>query len=366
MRIGLDRISDLDLGGKRIGLVTNDSAFDSAYRRSKDVVAQACDLVALYAAEHGLGGQVAAGDRFDDSVDSESALMVRSLYQGEGLGLDPRRFDDIDLIIFDIQDVGLRFYTYISTLRQILALEIPTLVLDRPNPLGGERVEGVLLKAEYESFVGPRDLPSRYGLTIGELGHWMRAVYGYSGPYSVAWVEGWQRSMTWRELRRPWVMTSPALAHCDGLFCYAGFCLLEGTNLSEGRGTSAPFELFGAPYIDRLLLCSQVERLGLEGVVFTPVSFVPTASKWAGQLCHGLYAHITDHHRFRPFESAVRVIATVKNLFGEEFGWLPTFERLAGFPCAMMEGAQVEEILWSARSDSETFEREKRAYEYYR
>ena len=188
MRIGLDRLSELDLGRRRIGLVTNDAAFDSRWRRSKDVVAQLSNLVALYAPEHGLGGAVGAGDRFSDTIDRESGLPVRSLYQQESLALDRSRFDDIDLLIFDIQDVGVRFYTYISTLRQLLAQEVPVLVLDRPNPLGGERVEGVALGAAYESFVGPRGLPTRYGLTIGELGAWMKETYALSAEIGRAHV----------------------------------------------------------------------------------------------------------------------------------------------------------------------------------
>ncbi len=365
MRIGLDRLSELDLGRRRVGLVTNDAAFDSRWRRSKDVVAQLSNLVALYAPEHGLGGAIGAGDRFSDTIDRESGLPVRSLYQQESLALDRSRFEDIDLLIFDIQDVGVRFYTYISTLRQLLAQEVPVLVLDRPNPLGGERVEGVALGAAYESFVGPRGLPTRYGLTIGELGAWMKETYALPAEYSVLWAEGWRRSFLWDDTGRPWVMSSPALAHRDALFCYAGFCLLEGTNLSEGRGTSAPFELFGAPFIDRMLLCQEVSALGLEGVVFTPVSFVPAASKWAGELCHGLYAHITDHRLFKPFETALLILATIHRLFGEEMEFLPVFERLAGFGCAMMVDGRADEILLSARHDSDTFAREKRRYEYY-
>lgn len=366
MHIGLDRLTEMDFGARRVALVTNDAAFDSSWRRSRDVVGQHCNLVALYAPEHGLGGQRAAGERVEDSTDRESGLPVRSLYRGESLAVDQSRFSDVDLLIFDIQDVGLRFYTYISTLRQLLAQSVPVLVLDRPNPLGGELVEGLVLDKAYESFVGPAGLPTRYGLTIGELGQWMKDAYGLMCPYSVLWMEGWRRTDLWPSLGRPWSMSSPALAHSDALFCYAGFCLLEGTNLSEGRGTSAPFELFGAPFIDRLRLLEAVRWLNLDGVAFTAISFTPTAGKWAGELCHGLYAHISDHSRFRPFDCAIRLLSVIWDLYGDELEFLEIFERLAGFGRAMITEGRAEEILVAAASDAEIFLKEKTRYEHYR
>ena len=366
MYIGLDRLTEMEFGGRRVALVTNDAAFDSSWRRSRDVVGHHAHLVALYTPEHGLGGERAAGESVEDSTDRESGLPVRSLYRGERLTVDPSRFSDVDLLIFDIQDVGLRFYTYISTLRQLLTQSVPVLVLDRPNPLGGEVVEGVLLDEAYESFVGPAGLPTRYGLTIGELGQWMKDAYGLPCPYSVLWMEGWRRDSLWPTLGRPWSMSSPALAHSDALFCYAGFCLFEGTNLSEGRGTSAPFELFGAPFIDRLRLLEAVRRLALDGVAFTAISFTPTAGTWAGQLCHGLYAHITDHARFRPFDCAVRLLGLIWDFHGDELEFLPIFERLAGFGRAMITEGRAEEVLHAASSDAEIFSKEKKQYEHYR
>jgi len=365
MKIGLDRLGQMDFSDRRVALVTNDAAFDSQWRLSRDVVGNHCNLIALYAPEHGLGAHVAAGESFEDTIDSESGLPVRSLYQQESLVIDPARFTDVDLIIFDIQDVGLRFYTYISTLRQLLGQPVPVLVLDRPNPLGGEVVEGVLLSTAYESFVGPAGLPARYALTIGELGQWMAATYGAACEYSVLWMEGWRRSTLWPSLSRPWAMSSPALAHTDALFCYAGFCLFEGTNLSEGRGTSAPFELFGAPFIDRMRLLRAVEQYEFEGVAFTAISFVPTASKWAGETCHGLYAHITDHHRFRPVEVVIHLLSLIEDLYGDDLEFLPTFERLAGFGHDMIRGGRGEELVYAASRDAELFTKEKRGYEYY-
>ena len=366
MRIGLDRLTEMDFGARRVALVTNDAAFDSSWRSSREVVEQHCNLVALYAPEHGLGGQRAAGEAVEDSIEPESGLPVRSLYRAESLVVDRSCFDDVDLIIFDIQDVGLRFYTYISTLRQLLTQSVPVLVLDRPNPLGGEVVEGLLLAQEYESFVGPARLPARYALTVGELGQWMADAYGAACPYSVLRMEGWRRCDLWPAEGRPWVMSSPALAHRDALFCYAGFCLFERTNLSEGRGTSAPFELFGAPFIDRRRLLEAVAALKPEGVVFTAISFIPTASKWAGELCHGLYAHITDHRRFRPFATAIRLLSIIRALYGDELEFLPTFERLAGFDRAMITDRRAEELLHTASCDAEKFSKEKKQYEYYR
>ncbi len=369
MLCGVDRamqaLSALHIGTKRLGLVTNASSFTKSFQSSKSFLCKSLHITDLFAPEHGLGSFLADGKDVEDQRDAETGLVVHSLYQSGGKAVDLAVFQDIDCLLFDIQDAGLRFYTYISTLRQLLESGKPVIVLDRPNPLGGSVVEGPILSPAHDSFVGPPGLPVRYGLTIGELALWMQHHYLLSGDLGIVELSGYERSWLWQQTGRPWIMTSVALAHIDAVFLYAGFCLLEGTNLSEGRGTSAPFELFGAPFIDPWRLSAEVGRLALEGVVFTPVSFIPTAGKHQGELCHGLYAHILDHHALRPFSICLKVLSTIHRLYPDRLVFNAHFSKLAGFAPERIFADKVGETLRESEEQAYAFIKEKRRFERY-
>ncbi len=239
---------------RRLGLVTTASAVDSSLRSSVDVLSSQYNVRALYAPEHGIFSDGGAGSSIETFIDTNTSLPVYSLYQHENQHLSPAMVEDIDLLVFDIQDLGLRFYTYIATLKNLLldtaSLGLPMVILDRPNPLGGVVVEGNILDKDAFSFVGPAALPIRYGLTIAELALYIANTEHIDCDLSVIKCEGWTRSLYFDDLSRPWVMTSPAIAHFSSALLYAGMCLFEGTNLSEGRGTSAPFSLIGSPFLE--------------------------------------------------------------------------------------------------------------------
>jgi uncharacterized protein YbbC (DUF1343 family) len=369
MEIGLDQLLKEPhasyLRGKRLGLVTNSSSFDCCFRSSVSLLNEQFDLRVLYAPEHGLDGSASAGQEIAESREPDTGIPIRSLYQGEHTRLDPSLFADIDLLVFDMQDVGLRFYTYTTTLEQLMHVGVPLLVLDRPNPLGGVVVEGPILDAEHASFVGLEGLAVRYALTIGELACFLNGERNIGCDLQVVCLHAWKRSQRWEDLQRPWVMTSPAIAHSTTIELYAGFCLLEGTNLSEGRGTSAPFELFGAPFIDARSLASEVQALGTPGVSFTPITFVPSASKYQGQPCHGLYAHVTDRASFRPFTTALSVLSLLWERYPEQLSFNASFARLAGFSEQAITKENLPATLARIEKEAHTFARIKRSYELY-
>lgn len=335
------------LRGKRVGLVTNQSSFTTTWQSSRAYLHEVIGLCCLYAPEHGLGGFVDRCKGVADAIDSLTGLPIRSLYHGEKN--QEGTFDDLDYLIFDIQDVGVRFYTYISTLRQLMETNLPLIVLDRPNPLGGTVVEGPILREEDESFVGPRDLPIRYGLTIGELAHWMNEQYNLGCDLTTVDLPSWRREDLWWNTDQPWIMTSPAITHQEGLFFYPGMCLLEGTNLNEGRGTSAPFELLGAPFIDANQLAFEVKNLPLEGVVFTPISYTPHGS----DLVHGLYGHITDVHIFRPVETTLRILALIDQIYPKKVVVNDHFRALSGFDFSELK--EIETIIKNHQIESAAF-----------
>lgn len=312
--------------GRRIGLVTHAAAVGVDLTDAVDRLRQAgVHLVALFSPEHGLGGAAADGADVGDTVDTRSGLPVYSLY-----GATQRPPADVlaglDALIFDMQDVGVRFYTYISTLFYVLESAaqagIPVTVLDRPNPIDGVTLEGPILEPDFASFVGITPIPLRYGLTIGELARFMNATLGLNADLTVVPMQNWRREMRFADTGLPWVPTSPAMPHLSTVRLYPGMCLLEGTNLSEGRGTALPFEICGAPWIDGYALARQLNNLALPGVVFRPMQFVPAqGSRYGGELCGGVQVHVRDEAVCRPLTVGLQVIATVKALYPEDFAW---------------------------------------------
>jgi uncharacterized protein YbbC (DUF1343 family) len=315
----------------------------------------------------------------DSSIDPHTGLPLYSLY-GKHKRPNARMLDNIDVLVFDMQDVGVRFYTYIWTMSYVLeaAAEtgIPVLVLDRPNPVTGQILEGPLLEPRYASFVGRYPIPLRHGMTVGELARLFHAEQGLCANVTVVPLEGWQRGMWFDETGLPWVPPSPAMPKLDTAIVYPGTCLLEGTNVSCGRGTATPFELIGAPWIDRYQLATVLNDVGLPGVRFRPASFIPWSSKHQGSTCHGVYLHVTDRDAFRPLLAGLYILATIRAWWPVEFEWLgtsweghpPHFDLLIGNGWVrewIDAGRQVNDV--AARWDTirAQFEEHRRPYLLY-
>ncbi len=317
------------LQGRRIGIITNQTGLTRDFESVVQLLERQPGLrvTALFAPEHGLFGQAQAGEKLD------SHQRVYSLY-GEHRAPTPEMLQDVDLLLYDIQDVGARFYTFISTLFESMKAaaqaQIPFVVLDRPNPVGGERVEGPVLEAGMESFVGIFPLPIRYGMTVGELARLFNQEAGLGADLRIVPSRGWKRAQWFDDTGLPWIAPSPNMPTLETATVYPGFCLIEGTNLSEGRGTTRPFQLVGAPWLDAARLAGRLQRLSLPGVRFRPQAFTPTFSKYRGELCQGIQVHVTDRKHFQPVETAIHFLAEVRQLHPGQFEILESFDRLAG------------------------------------
>ena len=314
------------LRGRRVGLVTNPTGVTSDLESTVDVLHRApgVQLAALFGPEHGFRASAPDGVAVASGRDRRTGLPVHSLY-GPTKKPTPEMLAGLDVLVFDLQDCGARFYTYTWTLRYCLEAaaenRLPLLVLDRPNPIGGEAVEGPVLDRRFASFVGDWPIPIRHGLTLGELATLFNRTIG--ADLTVVRMQGWQRAMWFDDTGLPWVLPSPNLPTLEAATVYPGTCLVEGTNLSEGRGTSRPFEFVGAPWIDGASdLALALNTLRLPGVRFRPVAFAPTTSKHSGSTCGGVQVHVLDRQAFRPVETGVYLLATIQRLYPGDFRWL--------------------------------------------
>ncbi|HLU49533.1 MAG TPA: DUF1343 domain-containing protein, partial [Planctomycetota bacterium] len=292
------------------------------------------ELVAIFGPEHGFRGAEQAGDKVGDARDPRTGVPVHSLY-GATRRPTPEMLEGIDVILFDIQDVGVRAYTYLSTLVEVLhaAKEngVEVWVLDRPVPTGADRIEGPILEAGRESFVGAHMIPLRHGLTAGEFALLVDREREIGASPRIVRMENYRRDMTWEETGIPWVAPSPNIPTVDIALIYAGMVLIEGTNLSEGRGTTRPFQLVGAPWIDGARLAEELRALELPGVLFREAWFTPTFSKHDGKACQGVEIHVTDRRAYRSVRTALEVIAAVRRFWPEDFRFRESgFDRLAG------------------------------------
>lgn len=332
VRTGLDRLlaGEVTLPrGLVAGLVTHAAAVDATLGSAAERLAAApgLRLAALFGPEHGLTTDAQDLVGVADAVDPRTGLRIHSLYGDTVDRLRPtaEQLRGLDALIIDLQDIGSRYYTFQATM--LFCLEeasrhgLLTVVLDRPNPLGGVAVEGPALRPGYESFVGPHDIATRHGLTLGELAHLYRAERGLTGELLVIPCTGWARDQTFDRTGLPWVLPSPNMPTRETAFVYPGQCLLEGTNLSEGRGTTRPFELCGAPGIDAGRLAEHLRGEGLPGVVFRPCGFRPTFHKFAGQPCGGVQLHVTDREAFLPVRTGLAVLAALREEAGACFAW---------------------------------------------
>ncbi|MFA6110920.1 MAG: DUF1343 domain-containing protein [Candidatus Latescibacterota bacterium] len=380
--LGTDRLltDRLDLiRGRRVGLITNHSGVDHRLRATADRLHESadCRLVALFGPEHGIRGDAADGDLVSGSRDARTGLPVHSLY-GRTQRPEEEMLAGIEVMVYDLQDVGARFYTYLYTMS--LSMEacagqgIPFVVLDRPNPIGGRTVAGCVLEPGFASFVGLYPIPIQYGMTVGELAGLFNELFGLGVELHVVELEGWTRSMHWEETGLPWVPPSPNMPTVDTAVIYPGTCLIEGTNLSEGRGTAKPFEQLGAPWVDADLLADRLNNLDLPGVRFRPVSFRPTTSKHAGKVCHGVQLHVLDRGPFQAVRTGLEVLAALRALWPAEFAWrvpaegIYNFDRLAGtdrLRLALDEGKPVNEILAGWTPSLDAFAERRRSFLRY-
>jgi uncharacterized protein YbbC (DUF1343 family) len=325
-RLAADRWSALR--GQRVGLVVHPASVDGALRHARDLMANAgaaVDLRALFGPQHGILGQTQDNMiEWRGFTDPQSGVPVHSLY-GEHRQPTAAMLEGLDTLVIDLQDVGARYYTFIWTM--LLCLEAcaaagrRVVILDRPNPLGGDGVEGNVLDPQYRSFVGLAPIPMRHGLTIGELAGFFAAWRGLDLDLQVVWMDGWRRAQDFEATGLPWVLPSPNMPTPDTAFVYPGGCLLEGTNLSEGRGTTRPFEVFGAPFVDGRKLAAALGAWNLPGCRFRPLNFEPTFHKFAGQVCGGVQVHVTDRAVFESVTTYTAAIAAIAGLWPGHFAW---------------------------------------------
>ncbi|MFB3853527.1 MAG: exo-beta-N-acetylmuramidase NamZ domain-containing protein [Vicinamibacterales bacterium] len=328
VRLGSEVLLDGDLlKGKRVGLVSNPASIDASFRHVADRLLETdgIRLAALFGPQHGFNADVQ-----DNMIETGHAtdrwrkVPVYSLYS-ETREPTAEMLRDLDVLVVDLQDVGARIYTFVYTMANCLRVArkmgLPVIVCDRPNPTGGTEVEGEVLLEGWESFVGQFPIPMRHGMTIGELARLFNEHHGIGADLTVVPMEGWRREMYWDETLLPWVMPSPNMPTLDTAIVYPGGVLFEGTNLSEGRGTTRPFELLGAPWLDAVALCRSLNSLCLGGVYFRPVSFEPTFHKHARQTCGGCQIHVTDRTAFRPVLAGVAVMREMYAQDPEHFGW---------------------------------------------
>ncbi|VDG89711.1 Uncharacterized protein conserved in bacteria [Lysinibacillus sphaericus] len=361
------------LKGKRVGLITNPTGVDQNLNSVVDLLNNDPDiqLAALYGPEHGVRGDAQAGQYVDYYIDEVTGLPVYSLY-GKTRKPTPEMLENIDVLVFDIQDVGTRFYTYIYTMA--LAMEaaqekgIPFIVLDRPNPLGGKKVEGPVLDPEFASFVGQYAIPLRHGMTVGELAKLFNKEFDIGSDLTVVKMKGWKRNAYFDETGLQFVMPSPNMPTLETALAYPGAALIEGTNVSEGRGTTKPFELIGAPFISSPELVTRLNQLDLPGVTFRAASFTPTFSKHSGKLSHGVQIHITDRNKYEPVETGLHIVKTIKDLYPEQVQLTPFFDNLIGngwIRPAIENGMTVEEMESRWKKDLREFEKVRKKYLMY-
>lgn len=324
VKFGIDNIDDyLHLfEGKRVGLITNQTGINSNYESTIDILYEKVNLVSLFAPEHGIRGEVQAGHTVATYTDAKTGLPVYSLYGQIDRPTD-KMMSELDILCIDIQDAGARFYTYIYTMAYAMEAAKKNnkkfIVFDRPNPTGGVEVEGNILELAYRSFVGYYPIVQRHGMTIGELAKLFNEEYNIGCNLEVIKMTGWERDMYYEDTGLPWVLPSPNMPTINTTIVYSGTCIFEGTNLSEGRGTTIPFEVIGAPFIDADKLAKALNDLNLPGVYFRPAYFTPTFSKHEGVLCKGVQVHVTDRSKFKAVRTGWAMLDVIRHMYPKDF-----------------------------------------------
>ncbi|MEM7231481.1 MAG: DUF1343 domain-containing protein [Planctomycetota bacterium] len=361
VRTGLGVLQDDDferLHGRKVAVLTNHTGCDSNFESLVDLLAAEpkVDLVAIFGPEHGFRGGAQAGEHVGDAKDLRTGVPVFSLY-GKTRKPTPEMLEGVDVVVFDIQDIGVRTYTYLSSL--ILVLEacadrgVDVVVLDRPVPGGATRVGGPVLNSDFESFVGAHTVALRHGMTAGEFARMVNRERGIDANLEVVGMKGYSRTSTFAGADLPWVAPSPNIPTEEIAVIYAGMVLIEGTNLSEGRGTTRPFQLVGAPWIDGAKLAGELRSIGFPGVGFREATFTPTFSKFKGEACRGVEIHVTDASALEPVVVAVGVLTTIRRLYPEQLTFRESaFDKLSGggeLRRAIEDGESVDSIVSSWR-----------------
>jgi len=327
---GLDVLRDEDwkrLKGQRLGLLTNQASVDAHLRPAKQIIAELLpgQLQALFGPQHGHGGEDQDNMiETDHAVDQDLNIPIYSLYS-RVREPSAEMLARLDTLIVDVQDVGTRVYTFASTMLNCLRAASQygkkVLILDRPNPLGGELVEGNLLKPELHSFVGPFRLPMRHGLTMAEMALIFNRELSLGCDVEIVKMQGWRREMRWADTGLRWIMPSPNMPLPETAHVYPGQVIWEGTNASEGRGTCRPFEMFGAAYLDPTRIKERLHPEASAGCHLQEIAFRPTFHKWVGELCRGFMVHILDHRTFRPYFMTIALLAAILEIHRDEFEW---------------------------------------------
>lgn len=309
---------------RRTALIANQTSVTSGLEYSWDALSgKGLELVRIFCPEHGLFA--VEQDQVAVNADSNSSIEIVSLYGSDSDSLipDPGMLDDIDLVLFDIQDIGTRYYTYVNTMAMFMEAiqgrDIEFMVLDRPNPVNGKDVEGPGLNPEYRSFVGVFDVPVRHGMTAGELALLHKKKSKLDINLNICIMQGWERKMRYRDTGLFWVPPSPNMPDEYTALLYPGMCLVEGSNLSEGRGTTLPFVYVGADYVKSCEFADKLNSLKLPGVHFRPVQFKPVFNKYSGKTIHGVYIHVLDEHKYKPFYTGVALIKTAYDMYRPDF-----------------------------------------------
>ncbi|MFZ5519178.1 MAG: exo-beta-N-acetylmuramidase NamZ family protein [Candidatus Zhuqueibacterota bacterium] len=388
-KLGIDVLLDRQLDlikGKNIGVVTNQTGLNGRGESIVDVLHRTpgVKLVALFGPEHGLRGNVEGGDSIANQMDDATGIPIFSIY-GDTQKPTPAMLAGIDALIFDIQDVGARFYTYISTMSLCMeaAAEqgIDFIVLDRPNPITGAVVEGPVLEMEFASFVGKHAIALRHGMTVGELAKmfneegWL--AQGVRAKLTVVRMENWKRAQWFGELGLNWTKPSPNMPSPETALVYPGTCLLEACNVSEGRGTGKPFEMVGAPWLDHVALAQTLTAANLPGVKIDTTSFAPVDipgmamnPKYKGERCRGLFLTVTDPLQFRSAEFGIRLIREIKQLHPMTFAWRSenSASRLFGTmsaPRAIDRGDSADDIIRALQPGVQQFNSIRQKYLLY-
>lgn len=362
--------------GKRVGLITNHSAIDRSGTLAIDRIAQHEDLtlVALLAPEHGIRGDVADGEPIEHEVDAATGVPIHSLYGSADRGPTTAMLQDVDVLVYDLQEVGGRTWTYVSTMalsmQAAVRQGIPFVVLDRPNPIGGEIVEGALLDTAFRSFVGMYPIPARHGMTVGELATLFNQEHGIGADLTVVRTENWSRAQWFEDSGLPWVNPSPNLRSPDALKSYPGTVYFEGTNVSEGRGTDRPFEQIGAAWLDATEVARVMNASQLPGIRFEALTLPvePTARKFAGQVIPAIRFVITDRQAYRPVRTALLLIDEIRSQHPHEFAWSATIDRLTGSDQVRLaiEGGWLDRLLEDWDREAAEFAQRRAPFLLYR
>lgn len=377
--LGIDRIEEFHylFKDKKTGLITNKTGVNNQGTSTIDIMKSQTLLQALFSPEHGIRGDTDAGKNIADHKDSKTSLPVFSLYGGEEkLAPSYEMLKDVDILAYDIQDVGARFYTYASTMAKAMQAcakyNKEFVVFDRPNPLSGSIVEGGAITSGYASFVGLIPTPIRYGLTPGELAIYINKKMNINCTLHIIPMKNWKRKMFWSDTGLKWIAPSPNIPTPNAALIYAGTCLLEGTNISEGRGTEKPFTIIGAPWIDSKQLSEKMNKLNLDGATFSPISFTPKNNKYKGEECHGIEIIITDKNKFRAVSTGVAIIYTIKSLYSDKFEYREPknnerwwIDLLTGSPLMRIGNLSLLQLInrWNLYSDM--FKKETANYYLY-